>query len=527
MTIWQLRIRQLQADVDYWLAAVGVDLADHSLMGRLFLVYATLFFMAWGFAVFSLFAGTLAPLAASMELGIIRVLSATAGATLVVWSVGSIRVVLCRSPFDFSEQDAFMVCASPAKPEVVALAWLLGPWPTQALPFWALALLLGFIRAEVGFGLHVSLGHIVGAYLASGIQCLAIIAPLQLGLMATIWAFGVLRLGGSKERRRLRLITLVLVLALVLLTMAPKDAVLSLVTWLSIPLRGAFECRLFPVGLIASAGVAGLGLVALRLSASSLSLLRAAQDSSMIRNGRKVAALKPVGVTIRFQNASRLLSSSPEKGPRAAETAVLWKDIIQTARGPRTSAAWLLYAILSVATHLVPDWSTRSWLVIFWLLQLGSLAVGSIRRDLGNWWVLRQLPLEPRLLVVLDAARAWVGMIAACILVTAGLLILDQPLDSIVTAVLGGSLMSAPFAASLDVLTRSRSEDLLLGKIPDIGWRYLAIATSCAMSSFLLARLVMALTGSHPAVLASCVIVQALIGYVLLHSSGRRFRQVR
>jgi len=526
MNVCQIRLRHLQGDLEYWMAAVGVDISDRSPMAHLFHLYAAIFFAAWAIAVLSLFASTFTPLVASTGLAITTLLAATASAGTIVWAAGTTYTALRISPFRFSEQDVHFVGIQPAEPRDVAFAWFLGPWPTKAIPVWAVAILLGFLRAEAGPSSRLILEQL-GTHLAWALQCLAIVAPLHLGLMAGIWALGTLRLRRTTVIPRLPLVAVACALGIVLLAAAKGVAGPGPLEWLAGLLLPAFVRALLVRGLAVSLAVALLGLVALGASGSSMSILRVAQEADTWRRAPRLtsAGIGAAGGPLRF--LLTIPRSSPEPTWATSGAGVLWKDLLQAARARGPSAAWLSYLVLTIAVQLAPDWSTRSWLIVFWLLQVGSLAVGSLRHDLGKWWIVRQLPCDPRTLVIADVARAWFGMATIAALGTAVLSMLHVRLDGTLTATLLALLASAPFAAAFDVLARCRTERLLVGSVPELGWRYVLIGAGAALLAYVTVQFVLTPIGAYPAVVVAGLVTQAVVGWGFLEASGRRLRQVQ
>ena len=285
-----VRSRQIAQKLSFWLALIGYNPRDHSLSHRIYLVYATIFMSLWGFAML-LFAAS----ATATVLTIPGIRSANQVAAqvslfiLVIWFLFQLWQVSHRSPFVFSEEDAYLICQTPVRRSFVALSWFVGDWFTQALPFWALGVTFGFAMIETQLGGNVPFSELF-AYLVSGLRALSVFFSLHLGLLAALWALGALRLQGNRERRwlpRLVLIVILLVAGCLLLgIIMPEFAALvapvgGAILWpLRYSLQAAFSLHAWTSGMILAFGIAILGLVALVIAGEGLNLSRAVQEST-------------------------------------------------------------------------------------------------------------------------------------------------------------------------------------------------------------------------------------------------------
>jgi hypothetical protein len=213
--VWMVRSKQLLNRFRFWLAMFGYNRNDRSLTHKIYLVYAAIFFMIWGFAVLSLLAGQMAGLLLATG---VRPLPMAATAVsllgLLVWWFIGLERASWRTPIPFSEEDAFLICQTPVSRRAVALAWFAGEWPAGALAFGAVAVTLGFSLVEAAAGGQLS-GTDFPRYVLAGLRSLSLILPLFAGLMAAQWAWGVYRLHDYQKRRGLRFVPLGLAATLI------------------------------------------------------------------------------------------------------------------------------------------------------------------------------------------------------------------------------------------------------------------------------------------------------------------------
>src|SRR5512146_766356 len=200
--VWLVRSHQIAAELRYWLTFIGYDRRDHSLSHKIYLGYASLFFIGWAFATLALLAtfagGILTGLAGGLRPedpagGLPFAAAALLGLVLLGWWLYVSYSAGRASPMTFSEDDAALICQTPVSRPAVALLWLLGDWIKSGPFFWALAVTLAFALQDAALGKSVSVEY-VPHYVLAGLRVLSVVLPLQWGLMALSWAWGVLRL---------------------------------------------------------------------------------------------------------------------------------------------------------------------------------------------------------------------------------------------------------------------------------------------------------------------------------------------
>ena len=138
--VWLVRSRQMITRFRFWLILSGYDPKDHSITHKIYLVYASIFWSIWIFAVLALAASGLAGIFKSINSG-----RAADTAILIVaicllaWALYSAFFAARRSPIVFSEDDAYLICQTPVDRRQVTLAWLVGDWPYSGMPRYILA----------------------------------------------------------------------------------------------------------------------------------------------------------------------------------------------------------------------------------------------------------------------------------------------------------------------------------------------------------------------------------------------------
>jgi hypothetical protein len=188
--VWMVRSRQIAQRLSFWLTLIGYDPHDHSLSHRIYLIYASIFMSLWGFAMLSLAASCTATVLTALGTGSVNQIAAQISLLIfVLWFIFQLWQVSHRSPFIFSEEDAYLICQTPVNRNIVALSWFGGDWLSQALPFWALGVTFGFAMIDSRLGEKVVFGDIF-LYAVSGLRALSLFFPLHLGLLALLWTLG-------------------------------------------------------------------------------------------------------------------------------------------------------------------------------------------------------------------------------------------------------------------------------------------------------------------------------------------------
>ena len=480
--VWMVRSRQIAQKLSFWLMLIGYDPHDHSLSHRIYLIYASVFMSLWGFAVLTLAAGATATALTSIGNGLANQAAAQISLLLLgVWSLYQLWKVSRRSPFIFSEEDAHLICQTPVNRSVVAIFWFVGDWFTQALPFWAVSVTFGFAMVEVQLAGNVTFADFF-LYLASGLRALSAFFPLQLGLLAVLWALGALRLQGNREWRwfpRLVLIGIFLIIGSLVLGIENPGWAKSIapigqgILWpLNYPLRAAFSISPWINGVVVALGIAILGLVALAIAGHGLNLSRAAQESTQREKIQTAQRYGMLDVVHEVKQRDRLgIGREPTRLPARPGLWVLpWKDVLQSRykMGFGEVWNWLLLLGLSAGILLTPDFSSRILMFAFWVFAFGQRTTTRLRADLTNWWILRSLPFQAERLLLAELVIPWSLTV---ILGWLAIIIAGQGLGAFRLAV----ALLMPFVcvilsliSAYDILRQSKSGMLLNGNVPGI-----------------------------------------------------------
>ena len=482
---WMVRLRQMEGRFAFWLTLIGYNKRDKSLSHRIYLGYALAFMCVWVFAVFTLLAGSGA--------GLLKILNPDdpraaaewlAFLGISIWAVASLVRFTRRSPFVFSEDDAYLICQTPIDRRSVVMAWFPADWLESALPFWAVMITLGFSLAEIG--LHGQASFLdIPAYVLMGLRALFLFLPLQMGVLATLWAVGAVRLQRDLDPSWLRWVALLVALVL-LSTLALNLAAHGLrgvldPLWtilfspIYFPLTAAFGQAHWAPGLAVSLAWALLGLFALWYASPNLNLSRAAQE------GRGQAAQQQAMRSGDFDKAqaiaqqARLGMGHPPSQLReqTGDRSLVWKDTVQSLRTLHLTTVfpWLYVFMAALGIALLPGWAPRALAAIIWCIAAGQAATQRLRRDLARWSLLRQLPFDANRLLLADLAAPWL----LCLGVTwLGLLpeaILSPGLGLLLLALALPVTASVTFFAAHDILRQSHVSTLMAGAVGELSAR--------------------------------------------------------
>src|SRR4030042_5387547 len=276
--VWLVRLRELASRMRFWTAIVGYNPRGHSLGQSVYLIYVTIFFCIWGFAVLALLANLgagLLSLFAKQSPSMVSIV--ILAAVLLVYAVIRGYSSGKGSPFIFSEADAELICHTPVDRRQVALAWFLGDWLPEGLIFGALAVGLGFASLQM-----VQQGMVwarLPGYILAGLSAVILILLLHMAFTALDYALGALRLRGGRDNPFLRWIPFGAAIVLIILSLGARQ-VIQIVLWpMLYPLKAGFGEAHWLAGFTLSLVLAVLGLLALYHASPRLNLSRAAQES--------------------------------------------------------------------------------------------------------------------------------------------------------------------------------------------------------------------------------------------------------
>ena len=261
-------------------------------------------------------------------------------------------------------------------------------------------------------------------------------------------------------------------------------------------------------GLLAGSGLGLVGSLLLALAARPLNLGRAAQEST----GR--AASEAAAQTGNAQAAAEIAlrqrlgtGHAPTRlAGRPGGQALAWKAVLSWQRqggwhlvGPLT-----VIFLAAVGMLMAPDWGTRAWALLAWMVSVGQFAAGPLVNDLRMWPLFRGLPVTTRRVLLGEMALPWALVLLAGLLalgVSAALgPVLMSALSGVLSAasltgasgdatlvglpawaglLLPGAALSCGLAAAVDVLRSARSSRLLTGQAPMPGTTGVVIAALC------------------------------------------------
>ena len=408
--VWILFRRRTFSRLAYWFQVLGFNLRDRSLNNLLYFVYFCAFWLAWIVAVFALLGSELVKAFEFLPATSPSTLAILMGAfILAAWGLVEFWRVTGRSPFVFSEPDAFLLCQTPVHRRSVGLAWFLMDWLATALPFAAGAILISFALMDFALSDTVSFQSLP-TYFASSLRALAISLPLQMGMQAGLYGLGALRLRRDRPPEQLswlRLTVLPLGLCLLAVLLFPNWMAIVL-TPLTFPLQAAFGEVVSPTAYLVRAGLSllilALGITGLLICANWMHLGRAAQETrleSIIRLARSVMNYELVEI---LQNQSKMGITHPfsRLPARSGVWMLIWKDLVQSWRSLRASqiVRWILVFLLSMGIFLSSGWVVQLILGVLWAVSLGSMITNRLRSDLARWWLLRSLPFRTPILFI-------------------------------------------------------------------------------------------------------------------------------
>jgi len=471
--IWTLYSRRIFSRLAYWLSALGYNLRDRSLNNRLYLIYFIAFWAVWVGAVLSFIAATLADWLVLLPYSPAGIISLVFQLILAGWGFIQLWQVTHRSPFVFTEEDAYLICQVPASRRRIGFALFLQGWLGSILPFIAGAVVLAFTLAEVQL-LQADKAFILGKYLLISLRAVSIIIPFQAGVLALLWGLGAYRLHPSQRSWMSLVAPLVLLVgaAAIGLRATLFFPYASLALPLRLPLDAAFGVGALPwiAGLGVSLVMLLVGIAALYLATPRMSLTRAAQETSrraLIQSARSYgihSLADALGMRQRLGSGrapSRLLSS-PGAG-------VLFdKDEVQTRR--TLTLAFLLNLMwilgLNLGMFSSPTWQMQLILGGIWALGVGTLATRRLRSDLARWWILRTLPVKAEALLRAELRLPW-----TLVVWMGWLSVLVSPLELLskifAVVIIPFIAASAGFAAAYDILHRCQARTIMSPSIAE------------------------------------------------------------
>ena len=467
-----LRSRQEERELAYWLAFVAYEKSDHSLNNRIYLLYLILFFGVWVFVTMTFFAS-----GGAMLFKMIHPEDPVQAAILVevlllgIWSLYSTWRAMRRCPIIFSEEDGLLLSQTPISRPNIILRWLLMPWLKSAIPFWIVAVTLGFSLAEVTMPGAMGTNRII-EYLGFGIRAWLVIVLVHLILYGYHWILGVVRLSTRKKEQHWMWLMLVFLLMVWFIvaqsaftqTLIFSDILISLTLGFEATFHWLLWLQIWMGALIV--------LALLYLASRNFSLNRAVQQTS---KEELISTAMQYGLI-----AGRRARKNTKSSWNRTKTF--------TYSCPRRTRDFALEGFVAIPAHFSADeriqmatnicfavhlaGSTRPW-----QQGIGDHIVdhttwadfcSAYSSDLAVWTVIRQLPISTKKFLLYDFGLSYS---LAILISLAGFLLGGAAFGVQMPglALLLPGMMAAIFsAAAFDVIRRSNSGLLLSGSVPEL-----------------------------------------------------------
>jgi hypothetical protein len=457
----------------FWTSIVGYNPRDHSLSQSIYLIYVTIFFILWGFAVLAL----LANLGAGV-LSLVEGSSPSMTATMIVSVVLLIDALMRgyssgkRSPFIFSDADAELLCQTPVDRRQVALAWCLGDGISGGLAFVALAVVLRFASLQLVEQGGILWAHIPHYWLA-GLKIASIILPLHIAFMAIDYALGALRLQRDKDNPWLRWVPIGVAVVLIALAFFTRTGIQIILWPMLFPLEGGFGEVNWLIGFVLAVILATGGLLVLYWGSPWLNLSRAAQESRFRWAVQQISWLGDSRLVQQMKARQRLGAGHyANRIPgRVGYSALIWKDWVVSLRTLNFGyvMGWIGVFGVCLGMAIAPDWGTRIWAFIFWCLLIGQRCTERLRGDPEVWAVTRQLPFSGRETLVAEIATPVLGAtLLSWLAIGVSSWLGFSPSLSLIFLV-PVAIMCIVMAAVFDILRHCRSSELLSGQVAELG----------------------------------------------------------
>jgi len=471
------RSRQEEREIAYWLSIVAYEKSDHSLNNRIYLLYLILFFSVWVFITLTFFASggaLLFDMFPSRNPNQIALLLQII--ILATWSLFSVWKAIQRCPVVFSEEDGLLISQTPLPRAGIILRWVWMPWLKSAIPFWVVAVTLGFSLAEMTIPGALGANRIF-EYMGFGLRAGLAILPVHLLLYGLHWLVGVARVSNRMYNPGwVWVIFLVLALVYGILIYSSigsglasiRQVVEVIVNSLNIGYSGVFNWQVWIRSWIFALLVFGF----LFLAAKNFSLSRAVQETSKLE---LIKTATRYGFTSLVEQEKTRQRLGVEKKPTrlfdiAGPGALIWKDILQTGRTFQLTVllTWLQIFGFLFVIPVLPDIESRGIVIVLWLIQLAQISVKRIRNDLTVWPLIRQLPISTKNFLVNDLGFTY---LLAVLISLAGFFlgsaVFGKQMPGLAWLVPG--LVAATICAAVfDVVRRSRSGLLLNGTVPEL-----------------------------------------------------------
>ena len=472
-----LRSKQEESELGYWLSFVAYDPSDRSFLNRLYLFYLLIFFMIWFFVVLIFFAKY-----GGMVLSFINPLSSSSAAVMIEmillsgWNLYQMALCSKRSPIVFSEQDATLICQTPVNRRQLVLRWIWMPWVKSAIPFWFIAIMLGFSVAESNYSGVIAANKIF-EYAGFGLNALISLVPIHLSFFVIQWMVGVFRLQKSTHRNWIGIpaigLAILFLIIVIISSFSSLSITKSIITPLEYLLVAGFIGSIDPTALLLGTLFVLLALGLLFFIASEFNLSRAAQETSeidLINNATHYGFTDFVEQR-RLQSQLGTGHSSAHLPPLKGSASLIWRNLTQAIRSFRwkTLMPWITICIVMMGLPILPTFWSRMLGLLYLVFQISPLTSVRLRSDLSCWMILQQLPISKKNILLADLGLSLPIILLFSIagLGLSTLITHDFPFGMML--LLPGLLASIACGAAFDILRRSKTDLLLTGNAPSVG----------------------------------------------------------
>lgn len=446
---------------------MGYDLRDRSVTNRLYLVYFGIFWLIWAVAVFSMAGSSLAELFRLTKMVSPPQVAATITSfAIVIWSLIVFWQVTHRSPFVFSEEDAFLLCMTPVNRRKVGLIWYLQGVIETWLPAIVAATIFGFAISEWSLPGKPDIASIFGYLYASG-KAILMLLPLLAGWLAFIWGLGAMRLHGGRRADWLKLLSTTAIL--VFLASLYFDATRSLFTLpVYYPLQMAFTPQVSTVSYWIAFGTGvvylAIGFAWLYLQSGAINISQSAQET------RHVAT---INLAIQYGYFNLLSTLLLRRKPKLAHkpsgifsipigSVLFRKNCLVGLRSLRLGDIIPVVFIfgLTIGMLIATDRLLILALAGVWAFVIGSFCARFLRKDLARWWILRSLPVRGGPII---RDEILLSCAVSILLTWAAMFLTGMPIDGLLY---NGSLLAlmavnASLAATHDILRQSKARTIM------------------------------------------------------------------
>ena len=468
-----LRKRIEEREFSYWLSIFFYDNDDHSFSNRVYLVYLFIFFSIWIFVVLTFFAqGGAAVLTFINSGNPVRAATFVEILILGLWNLVALWQALKRSPIVFSEQDATLLCQMPVNQSGVVMRWFFLPWLKSAVLLWLLTMVIGFSVAETAMAGSLGAGSL-SAYTVFGLRAWITLLPLQLALFSFQWIVGILRLQNEKQFRYLKWLVMFMAAAILVLFLASTSSQ-RFIPFLTFSIGAAFGEGnfLFSLGIHWLIALISLGILA--WISNSINLSRAAQETQEQENLNQAARFGLSSYAEELKTRQKIgVSRSPSRLPKKEIGAwvLIWKDFIQAKRTWNLSSLtdWFTTFGLVIGFPFITDLGNRVFLIAFWSVRLGMMAVKRLRNDLSCWQIIRQIPISSNRFLFMELFPSFLFSLISSLLGVLFSVYVLKSIDLGFISLIPGIIAGVMGTAAFDVIRRAHSDHLLNGMAPDIG----------------------------------------------------------